>query len=107
MLITISLIVVALLFCAMGAFWFLKANYCACHRQGQCDNPVTHYWLAAMLCQMVSFASCCIALHTVYGTLLWMVLITSCMGGVLLGARLSNKQTCTKAANALLVGEIN
>ena len=95
MLIPITLVSIALLFCAIGAFCFLKANYCACAHQGYCNNPIGRYWLGAILSQVASFALCCLALHTFVGTVLWLILICSCMGGVLISGALNRKQRCT------------
>ena len=107
----IVLILAALIFCGASVFCFCKANYCACTQAGQCDNPVNHYWLGAMLSALVSLLLCCAALHSEKGTLLWLVLMASCFSGAVISAKQSAKRRCkkskTKSANALLTNEPN
>ncbi|KTF14658.1 MULTISPECIES: hypothetical protein [Pseudoalteromonas] len=105
----ISLIIAGLIFCGASVFCFYKANYCACTQAGQCDNPVNHYWLGAMLNALVSLALCCIALHVELGTLIWLTLMGSCFLGAFISAKQSKKRQCSKtnSANALLTSETN
>ena len=111
----IGLIIAALAFCGVSVYCFCKANFCACTRAGACDNPVNHYWLGAIVCALAALLCCCSALHTENGTLLWMILMTSCFSGALLSAKHSAKKRCTKAitkaqakpADALLTNEPN
>ena len=79
----IALIIAALMLCGVSVHYFCKANYCACTKAGDCDNPVNHYWLGAMLSAVLSLLLCCVALHVEKGTLLWLVLMTSCFSGAL------------------------
>ncbi|GAB0111386.1 hypothetical protein [Pseudoalteromonas distincta] len=105
----ITLIITSLIFCGISVFCFYKANYCACTRAGQCDNPVNSYWLGAMLNALISFALCCFALHVELGTLLWLILMGSCFLGAIISAKKSKYKKCKKttSTNALLVNEIN
>lgn len=105
----ISLIVAGLIFCGASVFCFYKANYCACTQAGQCDNPVNHYWLGAMLSALISLAFCCLALHVELGTILWLTLMGSCFLGAFISAKKSNQRKCTNTtqADALLVNETN
>ncbi|MCG7544514.1 hypothetical protein FIU82_03390 [Pseudoalteromonas sp. THAF3] len=109
MVLVIMLILVALVFCAISVFAFLRANYCACHHQGECDNPVSQYWLASMLASLVSLGLCCIALHTTQGTMVWFILTGSCFSGALIAAKRQGKKQCerAKAASAPLTNETN
>ncbi|MFY8326546.1 hypothetical protein [Pseudoalteromonas sp. ZZD1] len=110
----IVLIIMALVFCGASVFSFCKANFCACTRAGECDNPVNHYWLGAIVAAFIALLCCCGALHSEKGTLLWLVLMVSCFSGALLSARHSSKKRCdksitqdTKPASALLTNEPN
>ena len=114
----IGLIVAALLMCGASVYCFCKANFCACTRAGECDNPVNHYWLGAIICALAALLCCCGALHTEKGTLLWLILMVSCFSGALFSAKKSakhaEKKRCdkslnnkSKAANALLTNEPN
>jgi len=60
--VSILLILTGLIFCGASVFCFYKANYCACTRAGQCDNPVNHFWLGAITCALISLTFCCLAL---------------------------------------------
>ncbi|WP_404341006.1 hypothetical protein [Pseudoalteromonas mariniglutinosa] len=105
----IGSILAALLLCGASVFCFCKANYCACTRAGQCDNPINHYWLGAVVSAMLSLLLCCMALHTEKGSILWVILMVSCFTGAALSAKHSAKKRCNKAkpANALLTNEPN
>ena len=105
----ILLIIAGLIFCGASVFCFYKANYCACTQAGQCDNPVNHYWLGAMLSALVSLAFCCIALHVQQGTLLWLTLMASCFLGAYISAKREKLKRCKKAnsTSALLTNEPN
>lgn len=83
----VLLIIVALSFCGVSVYCFLKANYCACHRAGQCDNPINLYWISAMLCALTSLLCCCLALPTMQATLLWSALMASCFTGAFISAK--------------------
>ena len=105
----IALIIAALMLCGVSVHYFCKANYCACTKAGDCDNPVNHYWLGAMLSAVLSLLLCCVALHVEKGTLLWLVLMTSCFSGAFISAKRSAKKRCVKSkqADALLTNEPN
>lgn len=105
----IILILTALMFCGASVFCFCKANYCACTRAGECDNPVNQFWLGAMLFAMASLICCCIAFHSEMGTLLWLILMASCFSGALISAKRNAKKRCDKSkpADALLTNEPN
>ena len=133
----IGLIIAALAFCGVSVYCFCKANFCACTRagecdnpvnhywlgaivcactrDGECDNPVNHYWLGAIVCALVALVCCCSALHSENGTLLWLLLMVSCFSGALLSAKQSTKKHCDKAitkkplkpTDALLTNEPN
>lgn len=111
----IGLIIAALAFCGISVYCFCKANFCACTRAGECDNPVNHYWLGAIVCALVALVCCCSALHSENGTLLWLLLMVSCFSGALLSAKQSTKKHCDKAitkkplkpTDALLTNEPN
>ncbi|KPH62668.1 hypothetical protein HJP15_10885 [Pseudoalteromonas sp. NEC-BIFX-2020_002] len=93
----IGLIIAALAFCGASVYCFCKANFCACTKAGECDNPVNHYWLGAILTAMVALLCCCAALHSENGTLLWLLLMCSCFSGALLSAKQSAKRRCDKS----------
>ncbi|CAM3720381.1 MULTISPECIES: hypothetical protein [Pseudoalteromonas] len=111
----IALIIAALAFSGASVYCFCKANFCACTRAGQCDNPVNHYWLGAIIFALIALLFCCGALHTEKGTLLWLLLMVSCFSGALLSAKQSAKKRCDqskikkslKPADALLTNEPN
>ena len=105
----ILFIITGLIFCGASVFCFYKANYCACIQAGQCNNPVTHYWLGAMLNALISLGLCCFALHVELGTLLWLTLMGSCFLGAFISAKQTKKRQCSKTSstNALLAGETN
>ncbi|MGO2477293.1 MAG: hypothetical protein ACTH7Q_02840 [Pseudoalteromonas sp.] len=107
----IGFILAALIFCGASVFCFCKANYCACTQAGQCDNPVNHYWLGAILSALIALLLCSVALHSEKGSILWLVLMASCFSGALLSARQSAKRRCdkssTKSASALSTNEPN
>jgi hypothetical protein len=103
----ISFIVAGLIFCGTSVFCFYNANYCARNRAGQCDNPVSCYWLGAILSALISLAFCCFALHAELGTLLWLTLMGSCFLEAFISAKQNKKTVCKKlmAVNALLINE--
>ncbi|AQQ00368.1 hypothetical protein H5119_17775 [Pseudoalteromonas sp. SG45-5] len=105
----ISLIIGGLIFCGVSVFCFYKANYCACTRAGQCDNPVNHYWVGAMFSALISLALCCLALHVEWGTLLWLILMGSCFLGAFISSKQYQYKQCKKTtqASALLTNEIS
>jgi len=105
--VSILLILTGLIFCGASVFCFYKANYCACTRAGQCDNPVNHFWLGAITCALISLTFCCLALHVELGTLLWLILMASCFLGAFISAKQSQKRKCTNAikVSALLINE--
>lgn len=105
----ILFIIAGLLFCGASVFFFCKANYCACTRAGQCDNPVSHYWLGAIVNALISLALCCLALHAELGTLLWIILMGSCFLGAFISVKKSKYEQCKKttSTNALLTNETN
>jgi|TARA_B100001059_G_scaffold72669_1_gene69951 hypothetical protein len=109
MVMEIAFIFTALLLCGVSVYYFCKANYCACTKAGECDNPVNQYWLGAMCSAVMSLLLCCVALHVEKGTLLWLVLMVSCFSGAFISAKRNAKKRCTKAkqANALLTNEPN
>ncbi|WP_046005056.1 hypothetical protein [Pseudoalteromonas rubra] len=95
----------ALTFCGLSVFSLCKANYCACKRAGQCDNPLNHYWLAAILSALLALACSCLALHTEKGTLVWILMMASCLAGALLSAQWQKRKL--KQAGDLLTDGIN
>nr|WP_247664667.1 hypothetical protein [Pseudoalteromonas sp. MMG010] len=97
------------MFCGASVYCFFKANYCACTKEGDCDNPVTHYWLSAITSAFASLALCCIALHSQYGTLLWLTLMISCFLGGYISAKTNKikRKKNTKPTSALLTNELN
>ncbi|WP_213610927.1 hypothetical protein [Pseudoalteromonas sp.] len=105
----ILLIIAGLIFCGVSVYFFYKANYCACTRAGQCDNPVNQYWLAAIATALTSLGFCCSALHVELGTLLWLTLMGNCFLGGFISVKANKKRRCknTKEANALLKVEAN
>ena len=105
----IILIITALAFCGVSVFCFYKANYCACTQAGQCDNPVNHYWLGAMISALIALACCCLALHTELGSLLWLILMGSCFLGAFISAKKTRMKRCIKAKQGddLLINEPN
>ncbi|ESP93625.1 MULTISPECIES: hypothetical protein [Pseudoalteromonas] len=105
----VLLIMAALLFSGVSVYCLCKANYCACQRAGQCDNPVNHYWLGAIIAALLALACCCFALHSEKGTLLWIVLMSSCLAGALLSAKVQKLKRCKQAkqANSLATDGIN
>ena len=105
----ILLIITGLIFCGVSVYFFFKANYCACTQAGNCDNPVNHYWLAAISMALISLGFCCLALHAELGTLLWLTLMGNCFLGGFIGVKTNKKSRCSKAkgANALLKAEVN
>jgi hypothetical protein len=105
----LSLITLGLLFCGASVFCFYKANYCACTRAGDCDNPVNHYWLGAIITALSSLGFCCLALHSQYGTLLWLILMSSCFLGGYVSAKNSDlkRRKYAKSTSVLLANEPN
>ena len=105
----IILIITAIAFCGASVFCFYKANYCACTRAGQCDNPINHYWLGAMINALIALACCCLTLHAELGTLVWLILMGSCFLGAFISAKKSRMQRCikTKQEDDLLINEPN
>ncbi|WP_082665514.1 hypothetical protein [Pseudoalteromonas sp. H105] len=105
----IGFIAAALMLCGASVYCFCKANFCACTKVGDCDNPINHYWLGAITAALIALLCCCAALHSEKGTMLWLVLMVSCFGGAVLSAKHSAKKRCnkTKRANALLTNEPN
>jgi len=108
-IVIILLIIAGLIFCGLSVYFFYKANYCACTQAGKCDNPVNHYWLAAISMAVIALVFCCLALHVELGTLLWITLMGSCFLGGYISAKTNRKRRCkkTKAVNALLKVEAN
>ncbi|PHI36749.1 hypothetical protein CBQ28_12330 [Pseudoalteromonas sp. GCY] len=95
---SIALIVCALVFCGLSVYCLCKANYCACRHAGECDNPVSQYWLGAIVAALLSLLLSCAALHSEKGTLLWVLMMASCMTGAMLSARWQNlKRRCKNA----------
>lgn len=103
------LVLSALFFSGASVYCWCKASYCACQRAGQCDNPISFYWLAGICASMIALLLCCLALHTNTGTALWLILTLSCLTGATLSAKLSGQKQRKriKLKGDLLVGEIN
>ncbi len=80
----LALLIGALSLCAFGVLALIRACYCACARQGQCDNPVGKYWLLGIVSQLASLGGCALALHSHLGSLAWFLMITGCLGGTYL-----------------------
>ena len=80
------LILGALFFSGISVYCWCKASYCACHKAGQCDNPISLYWLGCIITSVVSLMLCCFALHVTNGTMVWLLLTISCLVGVALSA---------------------
>ncbi|WP_234399192.1 hypothetical protein [Pseudoalteromonas sp. T1lg75] len=93
----VALIALALLFCALGTYAFLRASYCACHRQGECDNPVARFWLLAMLSQLLSLGCCALTLHSQQGTLVWVLMTASCLAAAWMSERFNNHAKAKRA----------
>ena len=98
----IMLILFSLMFSGFSVYFLCKANYCACNRAGECDNPISSYWLGCIVSSLFSLAFSCFALHSEKGTFLWLVMMTSCI----LGAVLSDKwQVITRSLSTKPKGE--
>ena len=105
----VMLILVSLMFAGLSVYCFCKANYCACNKAGQCDNPINLFWLGTILAALVSLAFSCFALHTEQGTILWLIMMTSCQLGAVLSAKwqaLTGSET-PKLKDETLTGGIN
>ena len=88
-------VLAALCFCGLSVYTLCKANYCACKHAGECDNPVSRYWLIAITSAMVSLLLCCLAFHSETGTLIWLLMMASTLAGALLSERWQHlKQRC-------------
>lgn len=105
---TISLVLAALFFCGTSVYSFCKANYCACTRAGECDNPVNYFWLSAIVNALIALLLCCVAVHSKEGTILWLILMASCFTGAVISAK-NSKRRCEKSKikpkDALLINE--
>ncbi|CAM4227448.1 DUF3325 domain-containing protein [Pseudoalteromonas byunsanensis] len=103
------LILCALIFSGLSVYCWCKATYCACHHAEECNNAITLYWLGCIALAMCSLMFCYLALHSNKGTMLWLVLTTSCLIGATLCRKLSKRKRCdaTKLGGDLLTNEIS
>jgi hypothetical protein len=94
----IALLLAGVVFCASSVFCFYKANFCACTRAGQCNNPVNHFWLAAISNALIALLFCCLALQVNVATLVWLTLMISCALGAYISSKQKQRRHCIKAA---------
>ncbi len=106
---TVLFLCSALAFTGCAVFFLCKANNCACEKAGQCSNPVNHYWLSAIVCSVISLGLCCAIMHTEVGTLIWLLMMASCLAGAYLSIMQQKRKRCskTKSATGPLINAIN
>lgn len=105
---TVILLLGSFVLTATSVYAFMRAHYCACHQQGECDNPIEKYWLVSIVCAAVSLAMSCAALGVDRGSLLWLVLALSCLVGALLSAhkqKLRKRQCATAPTDESLTND--
>ncbi|CCQ11429.1 hypothetical protein PALB_23260 [Pseudoalteromonas luteoviolacea B = ATCC 29581] len=101
------LVAAALMLSGVSCFYFIKANQCACKNAKQCNKPIDQYWLFALISAALSLFATCFAFHSETGSLVWIIMMSSCFLGAHLAGFRKTKQQCrksrTKPANDLLI----
>ena len=101
----LALLLLSLVLTGVSVYCLALTNRCACRTPGDCNNPISLYWLAAIIASVLALLAACLAVHVPMGSLLWLLMMAACLSGAQLAGMHSVRKACkaAKSANDLLI----